>query len=282
MQEADLKGADLRETEFEGVILENAILDSADVRGAKGIIFDSNRVDRLFIEGNAPDPWSVLRRNYTVPMFFVHLLFLMAFFLPYIGKVIVLTSIHEGMSLIDKYPGTNYPALEQLQTWYGGVEKQHAFWTLIGFTNYNSITISFLILTMIMVVYNILRYYLTKEVNFLREAEDRAKITPRREEYIGQLEREYDLCPIWSPSFWGAIWKAWKKWKSDFIKWCKEWKKFFASANGKKEKHSCPSLIECLGLFRLHKIANVLIYVVYGALLLQAVRWFFITQIPVL
>ncbi|MCL2711361.1 MAG: pentapeptide repeat-containing protein [Planctomycetaceae bacterium] len=283
---ADLTNANLDFANLTGVQLRRASLDGTDVRGAKGIVFDSNRVERLLIEGNAPDPWSVLRRTYTGPWFFLHLLFLVAFLLPYIGSVIVLTSIHRGMELIDKYPDTNYPALQQLQTWYQGIDKQHAFWTLIGFTDYNLTTICFFTLTVIVVVYNIFRYLLTMKVNLLREAEERAKITPGREEYMGKADRKYDLCSIWSRSFWIATGEAWKEWKSAFIGWCKEWKKSFTPADGEKRdlfpKSPIPSLITYLGLFRFHKIANVLISIVYFALVLQAIRWIFFTQIPVL
>jgi len=225
---AHLENANLEGANLTGANLEHTVLDRANVRKAKGIIFDSTQVDCLRIEGNAPDPWSVLRRSYTGPMFFFHLTILTAFLLPYIGKAIVLTGISESMDLIDaKLAGKlddippelqQLQGLHQLRDWWDGMDRKTAMWTLLGFTNYKIWTMIFFGLTLMMIAYNAFRYILTTKVSDLREAEERSKITPPKKEY--------------------------------------------------------------LGLYRLHQIATVFMYVSYGALIIQIVRWLWVTQIP--
>ena len=262
---ANLENADLKNAILTRTVLADAKLDGTDVRAAKGIVFDSNRVERLLIEGNAPDPWSVLRRNYTGPNFFFHLLILMAFFLPFTSKAIVLTGVHEGMEMIDKkgmpalekleqstdygkslygavdktaekfsitggivetlheksdskidaFPSISSPFL-QLQDWWDGMKKQTAFWTLVGYSNNNFGTFAFFLVTLMMIAYNIVRLILTREVSFLRDAEERSKITPSRKEYMGETDRQFD-----SQSFLVVFWEAWKLWTPDFMRWRK-------------------------------------------------------------
>jgi len=214
--EANLENARLNNANLTDANLERANLDGAEVRGAKGIVFDSTQVERLLIEGNAPDPWSVLRRNYTGPRFFIHILLLVAFLLPYIGKAIILTGISNGMILIDK----TLSAIPTEVSTNTLLNKKPAFWHLMGFTNDNNIVMAgyFFTIAWMMIAYNIFRYILATKVSDLREAEDRSKITPTKKEY--------------------------------------------------------------LGLYRLHRIANVFMYIGYGALLFQICRWLWFTQIP--
>ena len=368
-----LERANLRDAILTGATLKDAILDGADVRGAKGIVFDSNRVERLLIEGKAPDPWSVLRRNYTGPSFFFHLLLLTAFFLPYISKAIVLSGVHEGMVLIEKKGlpvlrkieqdadyqvplhdaidkmadklGSNMESVsltqefvrirkeqfdskidplpsisfyfELLQKWWDNqyMNRKAAFWTLLGYGNNSFYTLIFFLVTLMMIAYNFCRYYLTKEVSFLRDAEERAKVTPSRIEYMGQIDRQFD-----SRSFWSAIYEAWKSWKSASSAWWKELKGktlyvtvfaiivvtflvfwwisefffymsclfgligivawIFGILDDFKHNLFFPAPIKYLGLYRLHQFVNVVMYFGYGVLVIQVFHWLYYTKIP--
>lgn len=87
---ADLGSAHLKHANFVATSLKHADFTSTDVRDAIGIHFDQSPVRDLRIEGDAPDPWSVLRRSYTGPWFFVHAALLVLFVLPYVGRVMVL------------------------------------------------------------------------------------------------------------------------------------------------------------------------------------------------
>lgn len=393
---------------FTGAKLGNANLDGADVRDAKGIVFDSNHVAQIRIEGNAPDPWSVLRRNYTGPNFFFHLLFLMAFFLPFFSKAIVLTGISETMYLIDKKgqpassriaDSTDYQTpphstvdkvtinlesnlesfprsqeivetqhkqlsskidaltpistyFSQLQQWWNDqyMNRKTAAWTLVGYGNNNFGTFTFFLVTLMMIFYNIVRLILTKEISFLRDAEERSKITPSRKEYMGETCQEFDsqsfsvvflaALKLWVPAFiswrkniitsWGKalhfslrkLWDAevwvWKQRKNGFFYigtvtvvivyagfcyldvfflWLLNLICLVGVVGGifgivkHKDKNEIkwidfssnllpPSPIKYLGLYRVHQVAMVLMFIGYGALVFQICRWLWCTQIP--
>ena len=181
-------------------------------------------MERLLIEGNAPDPWSKLRRSYTGPSFFFHLLLLTAFLLPYIGKAIVLTGISEGMILVNEKLKDVPENLHQLKDQWNAIEKETALWTLLGYGNNKPETFAFFLVTLMMIAYNIIRLILTREVNFLRDAEERSKITPGREEYMGQTDRSMRQTDqsFDSRSFWLGAWHALKTWIICINSWRKD------------------------------------------------------------
>ena len=72
--------------------IKDAGFDRADLRRTRGILFDETRIAQVQMEGNASDPWSKLRRQYTGPWFFVHLILLIIFFAPYVANVLALTA----------------------------------------------------------------------------------------------------------------------------------------------------------------------------------------------
>lgn len=123
-----------------------------------------------------------------------------------------------------------------------------------------------------MIVYNICRFYLTRKVSFLRDAEERARVTPSRMEYMGKTDQPFDSC-----SFWVAIREVGKLWLSDFIHWCQT---VFVFANRKQRTILPPSPIQYLGLYRIHQIANVFMFLSFFILFLQMLRWLWWTQIP--
>jgi uncharacterized protein YjbI with pentapeptide repeats len=83
---ARLPLATFRDARLGNANFDEAQLERADVRGATGLLFDGTYVRDIRIEADAPDPWSVLRRTYSGPRYFVHLLLLVAFFTPYVAK----------------------------------------------------------------------------------------------------------------------------------------------------------------------------------------------------
>jgi len=348
--EANLQNANLRGANLTSVALKGTILNAADVRGAKGVIFDSTPLEKIIIDGNTSDPWSVLRRAYTGPNFFFHLILLVAFFLPFFGKAMVLTGIHEGMVLVDKNLDGSPQDLRILHEMWEAIERQTAFWTLLGYGNNNFGTFAFFLLTLMMVAYNIIRFYLTRQVSFLRDDEDRTKITPSRKEYMGKTIRRLDSYPLPVVHY-----LMWKTWKYAFLKWwknaCSAWTKalyftlrklwdtevlvweqrkngnfyigiaivvivyagfcyldefflwllylicligvvggIFGIAKRKDKKEAKwvdfgsnlfpPSPIKYIGLFHIHRVANVFMIIAYCALVFQICRWLWFTQIP--
>ncbi len=137
LREAHFYRAYLFETHFEGAFLYGAIFDGADLTAATGIRFSKNRIHRTQIDGeakvpwsvrrrkyagpwffllpllflialftpnygNPKDPWSVLRRKYTGPWFFVHLLLLIVFFTPYAAKFLYLSGLSRAQAHIEQ------------------------------------------------------------------------------------------------------------------------------------------------------------------------------------
>lgn len=124
--EADFTGANLAHARFEGADLNHVIFDEANLASATGILFDANSVrgtrfskppgivERLvFLLGRGfqwlmrryipsrerleplpkPDLWTQLRHAYTGANFFIALLFLVAFMMPYVAQAVLLAQI---------------------------------------------------------------------------------------------------------------------------------------------------------------------------------------------
>lgn len=168
---ANLEHADLRHAYLEDAILLEADLSSAELRDARGLRFDDNPIRDIRIEGNARDPWSILRRSYTGPWFFAHLLLLVLFFAPYAGKAIALTGVAEVHALVR----------EQIAALEGepisvSFRQTRAFYVLIGIEQGG---LAF-VLGLFVVGYNGLRAVLTLRVSMLRDAEQRSFVSPSR------------------------------------------------------------------------------------------------------
>jgi hypothetical protein len=115
--------------------LLHAKLDQADIRFARGLSFDENSVantkftnrssviwrarlawikalawinkrlpfgvqDLLNVPIETEDTWSTLRRCYTGPSFFISLLFLVAFLLPYVAQTFLLVQVSRGEGVL--------------------------------------------------------------------------------------------------------------------------------------------------------------------------------------
>ena len=206
----DFSGARLKQSDFKGAILKEANFSEADIRKAKNIIFDENKVYRTHIEGPARDPWTSLRRKYTGPWFFIHLLLLIVFVFPIVSRIGFLSTmaeiqhmaidmqnqihdrsvndsdflyhdvqrsivIKDGYEMADSF-------LEKLSTYFKKNGKTvPAWWILLG-GHHGWL---YFLLTLAIIIYNILRGVLTVKVSQLREAEERAQVTPCIEYYYG-------------------------------------------------------------------------------------------------
>lgn len=190
LEYAHLEHADLRLAYLEHANLYAADFEGADVRGADGLRFNGNRVVGIRIKGNAPDPWSVLRRQYTGPWFFVHLLLLAIFFAPYFGHALYLTaksqfqewSTEQYNALGERagdVPGLSEVHAELQRRFREEHEQRRAVWVLLGVHR------GFLpiVLAAIVVLYNAGRGFLTLRVSLLRDAEERSHTTPGWDEY---------------------------------------------------------------------------------------------------
>jgi hypothetical protein len=96
-RESDLRAADLR-----GCDLSEALLDQADLRLARGLILDSSRIRDTRFSPTARDPWSILRRNYTGPRFVFNLAFLTLFLVPYGAKTMTWVTANRLEQRVDE------------------------------------------------------------------------------------------------------------------------------------------------------------------------------------
>ncbi|MDR1568194.1 MAG: pentapeptide repeat-containing protein [Streptococcaceae bacterium] len=332
---ANLEYADICHANFYRAQTTHAYFDNAELRDTKGLIFDECKVNRTFIEGNASDPWSILRRTYTGHWFFIHLILLIFFLLPYIGKVLLLTGISESISLVENKmikvsdesdektditlstnrgnfivsikispligkqidPKDNTtleknaevipPSHKKFENWaqlveaWNLIKKKSAFWLLIGFSNWHITTLVFSFFTCIMIVYNLLRIPLTINVNALREAEDRSKITPAQSEYLGgkkenqknkqsaRRKYKYDLVYAsgvkkWWKCFWGSLVIVSK------LLYDKEIFILFSPLR----------LVERIGLYQIHTICIPMVWICYCLFIFRVFYWCICTQVP--
>jgi pentapeptide repeat protein len=237
LENVNLEYAELSLANLENANLDGAILNGADVRECRGLKFDSNEVDRIRIEGKAPDPWSILRRKYSGPLFMVHLLLLVAFLLPYVGHLMILTAESRAYSQLEQYleaqdemPEQVEPTsgIEQVKTaveqpkksFHAAIgrykkkfEQTHtetkAIWPLLGWTRTDGWGRCYFFITIVILIYNGLRGYLTYNVSILRDAEERSRITPALEEYYNKKHSWYRLkklaVQLWDKYKWQGL-----------------------------------------------------------------------------
>jgi uncharacterized protein YjbI with pentapeptide repeats len=190
LYETCLEDARLIEACFTGAKLDGANFDGANLRAVSGLRFDSNRIHRTQIDGNAKDPWSVLRRKYTGPWFFVHMLLLIVFFAPYAAKFLYLSGLSHGQTFIERQAdaleqkldeyGPAVHAIREIEQRYKDThERRRAVWVLLGWTE------GWWACAMagVLVLYNAIRAFLTLRISALRDAEERSQVTPALEDY---------------------------------------------------------------------------------------------------
>lgn len=262
---ADLKRACLKHTK-----LYMAKLDLAVVRHATGILFDDNPDQRIDIEGKALDPWSVLRRTYTGPMFFVHLLLLVAFLLPYAAKALTLTTTARGYDALRaslEVDGDESPAAEFVRALVDRFDAAHtetpALWVLLGGTHdWWPLMVG---TALCIIAYNALRGYLTVTIGVLRDQADRVQRTPTLVEYYGlchPLAKE-DAGVRRIPAVWWRLFKAWLYVKD---RW-----KYMGRLNP----------LPIIGPWRLHQLARVLFWISIASVALHVGSWLWTTTVPV-
>ncbi|MEX0887560.1 MAG: pentapeptide repeat-containing protein [Phycisphaeraceae bacterium] len=267
LDQANLIGASLDHANLHAASLDHAnvlgaSLDNANVQGTHGLLLHSNRVDRLQIEGNAPDPWSRLRREYTGPRFFFHLLLLVAFLLPYAARVLQLSAIDAAHNVaVQMNEAEGSPGTGAMQAWLDAFHATHeptaAWWVLLGGTRGWGVVL----LGAIIAGYNVLRYVLTSRVSLLRDAEERAKVTPALEEYYGVCH------PL-------AEAPGWQRVPGE---WLKRARSYFAERRWREVGLLSP--IPVVGLYRLHQVARVLFWIAVGSFLIHAGLWLWTTTV---
>lgn len=275
LEDADLELSrlsycDLSSCFLQDASLNRACLDYASIRSSHGVLFDDNQSVRLNIEGNAPDPWSTLRRTYTGPMFFVHLLLLVAFLLPYAAKVLTLTTTARGYEALRQSLEAGEgvpPGGEVVRAWLEHFDashtQTHAAWVLLGGTHawwWAMVPTALAILC-----YNVLRGHLTLTIGVLRDQADRVERTPRVVEYCGECHPQAGKVAgvrrvpvVWRRHF--------RKWRKDEYRW-----RNLGRLNP----------LPIIGPWHLHQLARVLFWISIASVVLHVGAWLWTTTVPV-
>jgi hypothetical protein len=198
LDDARFTNADVKGARFSG-----AILKGADLRGARNLLLDQTYIKDAHFYPRAKDPWSVLRRSYTGPKFTFILLALIAFAIPYIGRIGFWSFVNLGQGYTQAIFGTikqraqeqgiddqtiamlglsheNITALSQCLS-EECVRK--SAWQLMLGADQNPISIGFIsfpfwLLPALLLLYNICRGILTALVAPMRDAEERSGYSP--------------------------------------------------------------------------------------------------------
>ena len=196
---ANLTQADFWGSTFDNVNFKSANMDNTNFKNSKGSFFvDDNPIRGTRFSTRAMDPYSLLRRTYTGPMFFLALVLTTIAFLPFVFKAMAWSFVGAVESRIDAYVGNTVAALEtelppnvvshirttldQLNPARSNQFVESRVWKIvIGWEEGNRyIAIS---ITAILVIYNALRGWVTIQMSKLRDAEQRSQHSPARNEY---------------------------------------------------------------------------------------------------
>jgi uncharacterized protein YjbI with pentapeptide repeats len=195
----NLNGADLQNSTLDGINLKAANLDQTNFKNVKGTFFlDDNSIRGSRFSTRATDPYSVLRRNYTGPMFFLTLFLTAMALLPYVLKAMawsftgsVEAKAHDYVhaqitALRNELPPDVYERASKLVEPSWRVQKpnfkESRVWKIVVGLEEEKPWIAVFV-TVILVLYNALRGWLTFQMSGLRDAEERSHHSPARSEY---------------------------------------------------------------------------------------------------
>ena len=117
--QANLSNADLREADLKGAKLSYADISNANFRGAKGFTLDDTYVRDTHFDPASKDRWSILRRKYSGPMFFIHIVFLLIFLGTYGGRAMFWVGVNgaqESLNNSQKFLLKQIQMLEKADT----------------------------------------------------------------------------------------------------------------------------------------------------------------------
>lgn len=252
--ECDLSGANLADTLMNGTSISHVDMTGADLRRSEGGRCDEWLVRDLRIEADAPDPWSVLRRTYTGPWFFIHAAFLAVFAAPYVIRACTLTMVADTWQAVEDLTGSTLSSVATVPAWH----------VLIGLDQgWPTVAIG-----CVLVAYNILRGYLTLRVGMLRDAEERSGVSPALSDYMGArivLDKNmFDAGAEFGRRIWPRIKFRILPKKPDLspLDW------------------PDPAEFAAFGYWRLHRISRWLMWISFASMGFHVVRWVLTAEVP--
>ena len=260
LENADLKLAHLENADLEGADLSSARLERvnlsrAELRGLKGLVLDDCFIRDTRFSPRAPDPWSVLRRQYTGLNFVLMALLVAAFFLPYVATAFGFVGVQKAQPLIASVqeqgvrqlrslsgriraqaeqlnPATDaccpLPAIESVRgrllstaatlddsaNQIGSIGKCLApnclppmpVWQALLGAHRGPMAVG---LSILLLIYNVLRGFLTYRVVRLREVEERSGYSPALKDYRQLHRLHYVVFALMFLAISAALHQAW-------------------------------------------------------------------------
>ena len=169
--DAKLTQVNARSAKLEGAFLFRADFAGADLDEAKGITLDSTHIAGTRLPVAGADHWSTLRRHYTGPAMAVNLLLSALFLIPLVGRATLWTAI-------------NHVQLATAGTLHAiGVSPclaascmHRPVWAVILGVGQSPFLLA---ASVCLIVYNVLRVFLTLKIAPLRDEEERSGFSPR-------------------------------------------------------------------------------------------------------
>lgn len=210
---ANLSGAHLRAANLNRADLQDSNLSDADLRRTKGLCLDNTFIRHARFDARAKDRWSVLRRSYTGPALLFNFVFLCMFLGVYAAKAAFWIGINRSqqaaLTLAEKLAAThpqlaeNLRALEPTLTEHS--QKMPVWQVLMAM--YRGPWM--MILAVVIIVYNAVRWLLTRQVAGMRDAEERSGFSPvcAGHAQLGSVVTwtRFDRLPTWVQAGYTAV-----------------------------------------------------------------------------
>lgn len=161
---ANLSGANLEAASLTGAKLGCANLESANLGLASGFIFDETYTRNTKFGTPASDPWSILRRKYTGPAMLWNMLALITACLPYTMKALYWSALNRWQNVGDSKSNCGAEVCNEFTVLQLvlGLDRNVIYWAI----------------PVTLIVYNILRGFLTYRVAPMRDEEERSGVSP--------------------------------------------------------------------------------------------------------
>lgn len=227
LTDAYLENIWLKDTNLRGSNLQDLDLSNVDLSYTKDIYFSDNKIEGAIISSTTTAPWLTLKESYTNTMLLFTLIGVLAFFLPYIVNIAVWRSVNLSQQIFsDVQPiladisgqiqilqATNLiekPEVELLLSTINQASSAAAQttpclaencdrWRIIQLLlgSRRNWGFFYAILSIILIVYNGLRLYLTQQVSILKDSEQATGLTPRWETTYFEIKLLKKEIPIW-------------------------------------------------------------------------------------
>jgi len=187
----------------------------ANLRAARNVEFDGNDLRRTHLNWQTKGPWLTLRRKYTGTRLLFHLLLLLAFVLPYVARTFFWVGVHRSQHVLKERlesmeeslggdievivsynPDPNSfsvsattnadakPLKVKLSTVFeqtNGKFRRAQVWQVLLSIDKGA---WYVLTAMLLILYNVLRYFLTNYVSILSDEQERTGHAPARDSYM--------------------------------------------------------------------------------------------------